>query len=222
MAIAIDATADGYINGSNLSYNHTVTGSDTALIVSIFGFSGTQPAVTAISYAGEPMTERGKILSDASGYTYQWGMAGANTGVNSISMTNSSSQVFATSASYTGVDQTTPFPDAAIASSSASASSHTISTTNITVDQSWVVMSIRTPSRVPNSSSDGIIRKLNTTSGDAGATVDSNAARSTGANTLNVGLSGAAICYYVISNLAPAGAAPAVSNQYYTMMGVGS
>lgn len=204
MAIAIDATADGYINGTNLTYNHTVTGSDTALIVSIFGFSGTQPAVTAIAYAGEPMTERAKRLSDASGYTYQWGMVGANTGVNSIAMTNGSSQVFATSASYTGVDQTTPFPDAVLQGTSSSASSHTISTTNTTVDQSWVVMSIRTPGRTPNSSSNGIVRKTNTTSADAGATIDSDGGRSTGANTLNVGLSGAAVCYYIISNLAPA------------------
>jgi len=204
-AIAVDATSEGYANATSLTFAHTVTGANTAITVALFTFGGGD-SVSGITYNGEALTEFGTQASDASGYTQLWGKSGADTGTNNIVISMTSSQMFATAASYTGADQTTPFPDTAVTGSSNSTSfSPTITTT---VADSWIVLAGRSPSKAPTAGANTIVRKLNGSSADAGWTLDSNGARSTGSNALNWSYSGSSNSYWVMTALAPASEAP--------------
>lgn len=209
-AIAVDTTASGWVaSASSLTYAHTVTGSDPTLIVGIYHFNGSGE-VTGVTYNGAAMTLLGNLVADGTnGDVYLYGKASVSTGANNIVISEGATQqIFGTSASYTGTNQTTPFPDAAL-TGSPSGTTFSISTTNTTVDQSWVVMTGRSPSRVPSASAGSFLRKTNAVSGDAAWLVDSNGARSTGANTLNYTYSPSQTTYYVIANIAPtSGAAP--------------
>jgi hypothetical protein len=204
MAIAVDATSEHFTAaGTTDTSSHTCTGTDRALIVSIFKYGGGD-SVTGVTYAGVSMTQLGKVSSDASGYTYLYGLANPASGANNIVCTSSSSvQWFITAASYTGVDQTTPFPDTGVATSSTN-SSFSISMTT-TVDQSWLVMAGRSPSKAPTAGSGTVVRKLNVASGDAGWTLDSNGGLSTGSNALAWSYTGSSTSYYVMEAIAPAG-----------------
>lgn len=208
-AIAIDATSQGYANATSLTFAHTNTGSNLILMVQLWTFPSGD-SVSGITYNSVALTKKGTQAADAGGYTNQWSLVAPATGANNIVVSMTSSQMFVTAASYTGVDQTTPHPDATLAGSAAG-TSFAISTTNITVDQSWIIMAGRSPSRVPTASAGAFLRKTNTTSGDAGWTVDSDGGRSTGANTLDYTYSPSATTYYVITNIAPAASAPAIS-----------
>lgn len=215
-AIAIDVANEGYVNGTNLSYSHTVTGSDTYISAQSWTFSGGD-SISAVTYAGEALTERGQVATDASGQLYIHSAAGANTGSNTLQYTNSSSQVFSTVASYTGVDQSTPCPDTVL-TGNATNSSFTISTTNVSVDQSWILMSVRSPSKVPTAGSGCFVRKTNTTSADCGTTLDSNGGRSTGANTMDFSWTGSSALYYVIGNFAPTAGGASVNSNFFAFM----
>jgi len=206
-AIAIDATSQGYANSTSLTFAHTVSGSDRILMVQLYTFQGTQPSITGITYNGVALTSKGSRVSDLSGYTQQWSLVAPATGANNIVISMNSSQVFATAVSYTGVDQTTPHPDATVTGSVTGTSLSATMTT--TVADSWLVLAGRSPSRAPTAGASTIVRKLNGTSGDAGWTLDSDGGRSTGSNSLNWSYSPSQTTYYVMSVIAPSTAAPA-------------
>jgi hypothetical protein len=204
-AIAVDTTSEGFqSSGTSLTFAHTLTGSDTAIVVSIFGYAGGD-AISGATWNGSAMTQIGKRAADASGYQYLYGMATADTGTHNIVLSYGSTvQIFATAASYTGVSQSAPFPDTANANSaSASSFSPTVTTS---VDQSWVIVGGRSPSKGPTAGANTIKRKWNSTSGDAAWIYDSDAARSTGSNALNWSYTGASWSYYVMTSIAPAAA----------------
>lgn len=218
-AIAFSASSTGWVAAAtSLTYSHTNAGSDRALAVGIYHFNGSGN-VSGVTYNGVSMTQLGTVVADGSGGdVYLYGIANPATGANNIVISESASmQIFATSVSYTGVDQSTPFPDVAI-SSSVAGTTFSISTTNVTVDQSWVIMTGRSPSRVPAASAGTYLRKTNAVSGDAAWVLDSNGGRSTGANTLDYTYSPSATSYYVIANMAPAAAAPSITpNQNFIL-----
>jgi hypothetical protein len=201
-AIAIDATSQGYANATSLTFSHTTTGSDRLLMVQLWTFPSGD-TVSGITYNSTSLTKKGTRSADAGGYTNQWSLVAPATGANNIVVSMSSSQMFVTAASYTGVDQTTPHPDATVTGSLAG-TALSISTTDVTVDQSWLVMAGRSPSRIPSASAGTFQRKLNGTSGDAGWTLDSDGGRSTGANTLDFTYAPSQTTYYVMTNIAPA------------------
>lgn len=201
MAIAVDATSEGYANSTSLTYSHTCTGSDRVLTVALWTFPSGD-TVTGITYNGTAMTKLGTQSADAGGYTNLWGIANPSTGANNIVISMSSSQVFATSASYTGCNTTTPFPDTeAGGSGSGTSLSASIS---ISVNNSWLILAGRSPSRVPTAGANTIVRKTNGTSGDAGWLLDSGTAMGTGTQSLNWSYSPSATTYHVIGSIAPA------------------
>lgn len=205
-AIAVDATSEGYANSTSVTIAHTVTGTDTAIVVSLWTFPNGDVA-TGITYNAEALSKRGTIATDATGYQNIWGASGADTGThNIVVLASPSSQLFVTAASYTGVDQTTPFPTTAVTGSSAG-TSFTASITT-TVDQSWLALGGRSPSRNPTAGANTIVRKLNGTSGDAGWLLDSDGARSTGSNSLAWSYSPSATSYWVLIDIAPTSAVP--------------
>lgn len=205
MAIAVDATSDHFTSaGTTDTCSHTTSGSDRVLLVTIFKYGGGD-SVTGVTYNGTAMTRLGGIASDASGYTYVYGLANPSTGANNIVATSSSSvQWFTTNASYTGVNQSTPFPDTAVTGTGTAATVTATMTT--TVDQSWLFLGTRTPSRGPSAGTNTFERVQNTTSGDAASSFDSNGARSTGSNSLEYTMSSGTY-YNVLVSFAPATAA---------------
>lgn len=203
-AIAVDATSEGYqAAGTSLTFSHTVTGSDTGMVRSLFIWNGTISGLTA-TYDSESMTSLISRAADV-GQIHIFGMAGANTGTHNVVYTNANSvQMFDTGASYTGVDQTTPFPDTETSGSSAGTSFSPSITTS--VDQSWPFLNVRSPSRNASAGASTVERKQNTTSGDAASSFDSDAGRSTGSNSLTYTISPSATTYWVMTAFAPAAA----------------
>jgi hypothetical protein len=203
MAIAVDTTGQGYANATSLTYSHTCSGSSRYLIVGWYEFTNSR-TVSSVKYAGADMTLIGEQTADGSGgYVRQYGLANPASGANNIVITLSgTNQIFATSASYTGVDQTTPNPNSST-TGSVTGTGFNVSSPSVTVDQSWIAMHGRSPSRVPTADSFTVVRQTNGTSGDAGWLLDSDAGRNTGSNTLNFSYSPSATSYYVITNIAP-------------------
>lgn len=204
-SIAVDATSQGYANSTSLTFAHTSTGSDLILMVQLWTFPSGD-TVSGITYNGTALTKKGTRSADAGGYTNQWSLVAPSTGANNIVISMSSSQVFATAVTYTGVDQTTPHPDATVTGTQTGTTGLSASMTT-TVDQSWLVMAGRSPSRVPTAGANTLLRKTNGTSGDAGWTLDSDGGRSTGSNALNWSYSPSATTYYVMSVIAPSAGA---------------
>lgn len=206
-AIAIDSSSDGYANATSLTFSLTVTGSNTAIAVSAWTFPNGD-VITGVTYNAEALTKKGTKSSDAGGFQNVWGAAGADTGTHNVVVSASpSSQLFVAAASYTGVDQTTPFPATAVTGgSSADTFSASITTT---VDQSWLFLGGRSPSKVPTAGANTFLRETNAASGDAGWILDSNGARSTGSNSLAWSYTGASFSYWVLIDIAPAAAAVA-------------
>jgi parallel beta-helix repeat protein len=93
--LAYDATGAGAkcASCSSLSENHTVSGSNTALLAGVsVGFAGTSSdanCVVAATYNGIPMISQGKVHTDnqAHGFEQVFGLAGPVTGTHAVAVT---------------------------------------------------------------------------------------------------------------------------------------
>lgn len=136
-AVARDVAASGTGAGTTLTYAHTVTGSNTSMVVYIFD-QASNGSVTSVTYAGEALTQSQNIICPTGGTNrriYAYGAFGANTGANNIQVdrtTTSGGVVNVASISYTGTSQTT-IPDA---STNNTATAQTSITTTLTTTQS--------------------------------------------------------------------------------------
>lgn len=211
MAIAVDATGAGFAaSASSLTFNHDTSGTDVAMVVSMYNWQAVH-TITSVVYDGtDSLTQLVSRTADQTGGKLElWG--GIITSIGStknivVTASTSGVQFLDASASYTGVDQTTPFPDTETnGTSSASSFSESITTS---VEDSWVICGGRSPSKAPTAGTDTTVRKLNPTSGDAGWILDSNSARASGSNAIAWSYSGASTSYWVITAMAPAAAAP--------------
>lgn len=140
MAIALDTSVDGgTVTATSLTYSHTITGSNTALIVAIRSRIGTSESITGVTYATVPMTLIDTVASDnfIRPYSTTWLLMNPTTGANNVVISGSpSANISAMSASYTGVKQTGQ-PDA---HTTATAGSSPVSKAITTVaDNCWVV-----------------------------------------------------------------------------------
>lgn len=207
MAIAVDNTGQGFQNaGTSLTVSYTTSGSDRALLVSLWVWNGTISGL-GVTYNGTAMTELINRAAD-SGNVYIFGLVNPTSGANNIVVSNANSvQIFMTCASYTGVHQThaNAFPDTET-SGSANSTNQSLSITT-SVDQSWTFMNTRTPSRSQTAGSGTTKRVINTTSQDAATSFDSGGGVSTGSNALNYTVSPSQTCYNVMTAFAPAAAA---------------
>lgn len=143
MAIAFDAqsnsTTTGYTNfgTSPKTLSHTVTGSNTALLVWVFADDGDR--VTGVTYNGVSMTLiRKRARYDANQQMYLYALANPSTGANniSVSFTSTITNGMIAGVSYTGVHQTTPVE--AYADDSQSSANASVSVTTLT-DNAWIV-----------------------------------------------------------------------------------
>jgi hypothetical protein len=114
MAIAFDAVSSGETTGSTLTVSHTCTGTDMALFVWVANFriAGNAAVLTA-TYNGSAMTSIGTVQRGAvnNSRLTLFGIKAPTTGANDIAVTETTAndEIVLVAASYTGVDQTTPW-----------------------------------------------------------------------------------------------------------------
>lgn len=138
MAIALDAQSNGATSvTTSLSWSHTCTGSNLALIVGIWNASD---GVTSVTYNGVAMTQIAKLLMTggaAGQYIYLYYLLNPATGTNTVAVTGATGGLDGASTSFTGVKQSGQ-PDSFNSSGSASTASLTTSTTTV-ADNTWLV-----------------------------------------------------------------------------------
>ncbi len=139
MAIAYDVTSAGTATATSpLAWNHTCTGSNLVLIVSIGVYAGATPDCSAVTYNGVAMTQVGSDRTQSSTQETMWILVNPATGSNQISATFSGTSKYAagTAVSYTGCVQSGQ-PNAVAGNTGATANPSVTVTT--TVDNCWVV-----------------------------------------------------------------------------------
>ncbi len=119
-AVAIDATAPtslpaGVTSNTSLSWTHTISGTNTALLVGVevdaFSDGG---ITTTATFNGVAMTSLGRVEAAGSshGYLQVFGLAGVATGAGTVAVTASGGtpdDMAGASLSFDNVNQTTPF-----------------------------------------------------------------------------------------------------------------
>jgi len=228
MAIAFDATTyGGFATATSLTFAHTVTGSDTLLLVGVQGDSATD-AITGVTYNAVGMTLVAKIQhSPPTGrWIYLFRLAGAATGAHNVVISSSGSifiQGFA--ASYTGVDQTTPIDSFNSGNSAAGQTTYTISTT-VVGSNCWLASFFNLFSGVagPLTAGTGSTRRATDTNFTSAALFDSNGTVASGSRSMQVNWtsvdSGAAvICSFAPVAAGATGGGPLIDGGELTMGG---
>ena len=143
MAIAFDnSTGQSITNpGSTHTFSHTCSGSDRILFV--LAWHSTGDYITGVTYAGTPMTQLKKVSSNGTNWIYMYYLVAPATGANNVVITSSVSNgaILGMSASYTGVDQSSPI-DVSTSETTASSTSVTTSLTT-TTDNCWTIAMYR-------------------------------------------------------------------------------
>lgn len=181
--IAFDAASSSYgIGGA--SYNHTVTGSDTVLVVSVVRF--TTQTLSGVAFNGDALTQVGTELALATGTHWMslWIKINPTTGTHPIAITGSGALNWAAAgASYTGCSGTQP--DASVSAKDDASGTTFTNVVTSTVDNCWHVSGF-TGGLISAGAS--TVERADTTSNDGNHVgfYDGNAAITpAGSNTLN-------------------------------------
>lgn len=141
MAIAFDAAASSSGTGTSLTYNHTCTGSNRILWVSIgVNSADSVDHVTGVTYNSVAMTRGPSMFSGVASLDgqYLYYLVAPATGTNSVVVsTNNSQPIYATSVSYTGAKQSGQ-PDNTASSNGSGASTITLNITP-SANGCWVI-----------------------------------------------------------------------------------
>lgn len=131
MAVAFDASSSGIgSNSSSATFSHTCTGSNLYLIVVI----ATTGTVSSVTYGSQTMTQL--ITNSAFNTKAVFGLSNPTVGTSTITVnTSASAFTSACSASYTGVDYTSPITSNATTWAGTSASQ----TLTISRKDAWIV-----------------------------------------------------------------------------------
>lgn len=143
--VAFDAVANSATTTlTSVTWGHTVTGANTALMVSCI--STASETVSGVTYNAVAMTNQGNGLDTGDGSRVTiFSLKAPTTGANNVIATFSSNTGTkkCTAASFTGVDQTSPFGTAVFDVYSGIDTGHSHNTTNQTNGMVWDSMSIR-------------------------------------------------------------------------------
>lgn len=130
-ALAIDsASSAGCGSCTSLSWSHTVSGSDTVLVIGISGYDTTPDVVTGVTYNGVAMTLIPSSSGTNGGHTVAfYGLIAPTTGTNTVvvSASGTMTDLGAGAVSFTGAHQTTPFGTANTATGTSTAPSVNVS-----------------------------------------------------------------------------------------------
>lgn len=136
------AITGGGSGATSVTYSHTVSGSNTYLLVYVGDQSG--DTVSSCTYNSVSMTQLIKETrspDEGSLEIYAYGLSAPSSGANNVSCSRSGTigQLFAGSISYTGVNQVTSPVDATASSNGAGAAGTSITTSITTVADSTAV-----------------------------------------------------------------------------------
>ncbi|MGI9298591.1 MAG: hypothetical protein ACR2QC_11950 [Gammaproteobacteria bacterium] len=114
--IAFDAASSDFDGSAvtSLTYSHTTTGTDRALIVGVGGYisGATFPDVPTVTYDAVSMTQEATLTWDADGFATRltlFCLANPSTGASDVVVSSTSSNsLFSVAMSYTGANQTDP------------------------------------------------------------------------------------------------------------------
>lgn len=139
MAIAFDATSQGQNSGAtSLTVAHTITGSNTALVVGVYDDAG--DTVTGVTCNGVAMTQSRKVqFGNYTKYLYIYTLVAPTTGDIVASRSSSTGVMNLIAASYTGVLQTGQ-PEASNGTNYPAASQTAITTSVTTAtNNAWII-----------------------------------------------------------------------------------
>ena len=146
MAIALDASSNSGLKTDSFTWNHTCTGSNLVLVISVIVRDTTlsKRTVSTITYNGVALT---KVRSDDNGVSFRteiWYLINPATGSNTVSVTMGSFvlEVWGFATSLTGAKQSSQ-PDAHNGNFGATNSS-SVSVTTI-ANNSWIIGALITP-----------------------------------------------------------------------------
>lgn len=199
MAIAYDATSVA-TNGTDSSqtWNHTVTGSNTYLIVAV---NQSSAAVTnaSVTYNGVGMTS---LLQLSNNRDRIFGLANPTTGTNSVVVSYSSSgdNKSAIAVSYTGVSATGQ-PDST-ASGSGSGGALSVSTT-VVMANSWLASFGHSDPTTTTAGANTTIRNSHNSNSYQCYLADSNSAQAAGSKAQNITFGANTFPYMGVISLAP-------------------
>jgi len=142
VAIALDVKTSATGSGATLSWSHTCTGSNLALVVDVGSYDGASGnRVSTVTYNGVALTRLAEVTGAAFDNSSLWGLKNPATGANTITVTfvGTVGSAIGGGQSFTGVDQTTPFGTGVTASGASGEPTVDVTGTttgNIVVD-SW-------------------------------------------------------------------------------------
>lgn len=143
--VTLDAVANdgGSNSAASSTFSHTVTGSNLYLIVACHTSTIT---VSSVTYNLVAMASIGSDVGNDGGTRIDvWGLKAPATGTHSVIATFSGlNNEVCISASFTGVDQTTPIGTVVHDGYSASGASHTHNTTSVTNGLVWDAFTLQT------------------------------------------------------------------------------
>lgn len=204
MAIALDATSStSSASASSLTWAHTITGSQTILIVGVGMDADTTCTVT---YNGVSMTEIGNAQRSAGGVkTFLFYLVAPTTGTNNIIATlGTATKVASGATSYTGAAQSGQ-PDSFTATFNDATTSFTVSTT-VVASNCWLVGATRMQDGLAEpTTAGGVTRTEAPTTGAGQKTVlsDSNGTVGTGSQSITWGQGSADNISGVVASIAP-------------------
>jgi len=209
MAIAYDSAASGTrfaSTGTSHSFNHTTSGSDRFLTVQVGSYraSGGGDVVSGVTYNGVAMTLLGQDDVQPNTEYYFFHLVNPATGTNTVTVTYASTNfVWAVSASYTGVDQSSPIDSSAFDVSGQNVRSSITSTTTVVANDCWLVGGFFGNNGGITAGAGTTVR-LRSTTDPRLAAADSNSTVSTGSQSLVVSCTNNATSWGIAS-IKPAG-----------------
>lgn len=225
-AIAFDAVTHSYTQASSTSasLSHTATGSNLLAWCHVNTHQVGSAAVTPVNYNGVGMTglsaenpaRDGFAPNDVSSWMF-W-LQNPSTGAQTINVTcASANSMDVDCCTYTGCSQSS-IPDAHSKTENTSATTSCVLTVTTVADQCWLVGCFRNEIGGQAAGANTTIRYDN---GDGGI-ADSNAARSTGSNSISTTF-GSAVNAGIVASFAPVGGggATTVHLPYLNLLGVG-
>lgn len=135
MAVAFDAAGGttSLLQPASITWAHTVTGASTYLVVCVGLTAGVIGDVTGVTYNGVAMSNLWNRQPVGFGIRGTgWGLKNPSVGTNNVvaSISGANDGITGTSASYTGVDQTTPTGTAASAENASTGTTATVDVTS--------------------------------------------------------------------------------------------
>lgn len=212
MAIAYAAGAKAnQVNAASTTYSLTCSGSDRFLLVGVQVY--TSDNLSSVTYAGVSMTQVDKQQIPGNRWMYLYYLTNPTTGANNVVATMTGATFIASAgACYSGVDQTTPI-NVQTKNTGTSVTSLTTTATT-TVNDCWMVLAHANNWGDPTAGTNTTKRE----SADATITMfDSNAARSSGSNSLQV--TGSSGNYSnIMVGIAPAAGGATVNSNFFHFM----